>query len=115
MPKINRRPQITEKSESTEKGVTALMRLNWLEAASNNAVGYANKYADEPFKAQATAELRDAHRLMLELLYDPTIRGPQDLGGRYVKARAEQLAKSYEKPVRSHDWTPTNEESEPPF
>ncbi|ALY09991.1 hypothetical protein FDH62_gp33 [Arthrobacter phage Pumancara] len=114
MPKINRRPRITEPSEASE-GVTALMRLNWLESASNNAVAYADRYRDEPFKQAATVELRDAARLLLELMYDPTVRGPADLGGRFVKARAEQLSKTYQPPVRSHDWTPTNQESDPPF
>ncbi|ALY09816.1 hypothetical protein FDH61_gp34 [Arthrobacter phage Preamble] len=118
MPKINRRPQIFEKSTGTER-YTALALLNSLESASNNAVGYATKYKDDPYKLQATIELRDSFYLMLQLLGDPETKGPQDLGGKFVKARAEQIRQHearnpVERPNR-HDWSPTNEEDEPPF
>ncbi|ALY09500.1 hypothetical protein SEA_WAWA_36 [Arthrobacter phage Wawa] len=114
MPKINRRPQITEKAEGTEK-ISSLHRLNWLEGASNNAVGFADKYPNDPFKAQATAELRDIGYLLLRIMHSEEGKGAKNLGAAFVNQRAEQLAKSYERPVRSHDWTPDNEESEPPF
>ncbi|ALY08571.1 hypothetical protein BENNIE_34 [Arthrobacter phage Bennie] len=118
MPKINRRPQITEKAEGTEK-ISSLHRLNWLEAASNNAVGFASKYKDEPYKLQATIELRDVAYLLLQIMHTDEGLGAQRLGGAFVKARAEQLRKQearnpVERPNR-HDWTPTNTESEPPF
>ncbi|AZS07242.1 hypothetical protein SEA_MAKOTO_34 [Arthrobacter phage Makoto] len=118
MPKINRRPQITEKAEGTEK-ISSLHRLNWLEAASNNAVGYATKYKDDPYKLQATIELRDIGYLMLQIMHSEDGKGAQRLGAAFVKARAEQIRQHearnpVERPNR-HDWTPTNEESEPPF
>ncbi|ALY08948.1 hypothetical protein SEA_TATTMODD_36 [Arthrobacter phage TattModd] len=117
MPKINRRPQITERSEARED-VSSLMRLNWLEDASNNAVGYATKYPRDPFKTEATIELRDVARLLLVLMHDPEVNGNKDLGRRYVEIRSEQLrlnAVNRRPSTSPHDWTPDNEESEPPF
>ncbi|ALY09439.1 hypothetical protein FDH59_gp36 [Arthrobacter phage Joann] len=116
MPKIQKRPPITERSEAREE-ISSLMRLNWLEDASNNAVHFAGGYRDEPFKAQATLELRDAHRLMLELMHDPETKGGRDLGAKYVAQRAEQLRKTQvQLPEPSpRGWVPTNAESEPPF
>ncbi|QDH48223.1 hypothetical protein SEA_MAMAPEARL_35 [Arthrobacter phage MamaPearl] len=117
MPKINKRPQITERTEGRER-VTSLHRLNWLEDASNNAVNFASKYPNDPFKTEATIELRDVAYLLLKLMHDPETLGPKDLGGKFVALRAEQLRLSAvnRRPSTSpHDWTPTNTESEPPF
>ncbi|AYD81730.1 hypothetical protein Moki_34 [Arthrobacter phage Moki] len=118
MPKINKRPPITERSEARED-ISSLMRLNWIEDASNNAVNFASRYPNDPYKTQATIELRDAARLLLELAHHPETLGPKDLGGKYVAQRAEQIRKHearnpVERPNR-HDWSPTNEEDEPPF
>ncbi|ATW58749.1 hypothetical protein KDJ07_gp35 [Arthrobacter phage Urla] len=101
MPKINKRPQITERSEARED-VSSLMRLNWLEDASNNAVGYANKYPRDPFKTEATIELRDAARLLLVLMQRPggkRLQGPRQ-GIRQSPGRAAPAERS--KPQAEH-------------
>ncbi|AZS08757.1 hypothetical protein KDJ02_gp36 [Arthrobacter phage Litotes] len=118
MPKINRRPQITEKAEGTEK-ISSLHRLNWLEGASNNAVGFATKYPGDPYRTQATIELRDVAYLLLQIMHSDDGLGARVLGAAFVAQRAEQLRKADRAapPERSqaYDWKPENTESEPPF
>ncbi|ALY09183.1 hypothetical protein SEA_CHRIDISON_32 [Arthrobacter phage Chridison] len=78
---------------------TSLLKLDFLRGAVRNSTKILAKgsYREDKALQRATYELRDAGSLILELMDDPNVTGPQDLGREFVNRRAAQFRAYYER------------------